>query len=326
MTASTYDRNDFGVHVRSTMIFERSLELSDKLCWNSEDLGLSRVHFHNGQPFASRSLLEAYCRERSEEVQEPSYLFDWLGSIKHLSGGARQRYLQDQHWCNREQVVNILLDTALQAYQDHARQLLGTLTGDNFGNAELVKISIKNQARKHTGAPDTVFIDLQNRTIAIVEIKIGKSTTKYSLDQAVKYETLSALLCSHRFFPDFRVHKLLLCPSATFSANVARSRQLGASSDDEGALSFAYDPVGLSGLQPRGYTDISSLVAARLVAIARDTSYAPRNEPNSLVMFYSWRTVEHLAPPGLLRANINALMKYLAPSEAHGPALPGAGV
>ena len=228
----------------------------------------------------------------------------------------RQNYLRDEHWCNREQIVNILLDTAMQAYLEDTRRLLGTLTGGPFGAAELVKINITNQARQYTGAPDTAFIDVQNRTVALIEIKIGTGSTKYSLDQAVKYETLSALLRQEEFFPGFRVYKVLLCPYAAFSANTSSAHQLHASSDSEGALSFGYTPSSLAALRPVGRSDIVSLVAARLEKIMKKSVQLPGQALNESLYFFSWKTVQEATPLGDLRSNITALMRYLALGES----------
>jgi len=315
MTASSYDRQLYGVDVRSTMIYERTLELTHKLCWNSEDLGISRVHLHNDQTFKSRSALEKYCRARGEAIPEPKYYFDWLDSLKGLSGGKRQKHLREEHWCNREQIINILLDTAMQAYQSECQQLLCAMTGEDFRNAALVKFVIKNHARQYTGDPDTAFIDLKSRNIALIEIKIGSSTTKYSLDQCVKYETLSALLCSDGFFPGFQVHKVLLCPTAKFSANTVKPRLLRPSTNSEGQISFAFDAPALAALKPGGYSEIESLVAARVDRIADSNISIPTRGISNGVLFYSWETVERLAPPGLLRENISALMGFLAPKQ-----------
>lgn len=316
MHSSPCDRDCFGVRVRATMIYERTLELTHKLCWNSEDLGLSRIHTHNGRSFSSRAALEAFCLQQREEPPEPAYVFDWLPSLKERSGVERQNYLRDEHWCNREQIVNILLDTAMQAYLEDTRQLLGTLTGGPFGAAELVKINISNQARQYTGAPDTAFVDVQNRTVALIEIKIGTGSTKYSLDQAVKYETLSALLRQDEFFPGFRVYKVLLCPYAAFSANTSSAHQLHASSDSEGALSFGYAPSSLAALRPLGRSDIVSLVAARLEKIMKKSVQLPGQALNESLHFFSWKTVQEATPPGDLRSNITALMRYLALGES----------
>jgi len=123
------------------MIYERTLELTLKLCWNSEDLGLTRVHVHRDKEFKTKSALRKSFLGQGEEVPGPKYFFDWVDSVKGHTGGARQKYLRDEYWCNREQIVNVLLDTAMQAYRVDSQKLLSSLTGSDFHNADLVKFA-----------------------------------------------------------------------------------------------------------------------------------------------------------------------------------------
>lgn len=298
MTESPYGRSAFGVEVRSTMLYERTLELAHKLCWKSEDLGLTRVR-----------------------SQRDKYVFDWVESIKKLSGEDRHTYLRDEYWCKREQVINVLLDTAMQAYRVDSQHLLSSLTGGDFQNADLIKFGIKNQARKYTGAPDSTFIDLLSRSIALVEIKIGNSTTKYSLDQNIKYETMAALLRTEAFFPGFRVFKVLLAPLPEFSKNVLRPNLLGASSNSAGHISFSHDSDALAGLKPEGNADILSLVGARLTELTKGATKMSARDyfDGEGILFFPWREVEQRCPRGLLRDNLRALYRYLAPEEVLSP-------
>ncbi len=311
---TSYSRSAFGVQIRPTLIYERALELAHKLCWNSEDLGISRVHVHRGKSFKSVAALQRYCEENGESVPPLNYYFDWMEPIKELSGGDRARDLRE-HWCNREQVVNILFDTAMQAYLDDGRNLLSSLTGGDFGSAELVKFDIKNQARQYTGAPDSTFVDLKSKSVVLVEIKIGNSSTKYSLDQSVKYETMAALLRSDEFFPGFRVHKVLIAPLQTFSLNTKDVSLLGQSSDSEGKITFAYDATALAKLKPLHNRDIHELVSARLQILSKGR--IDLTEIHSVasdgISFFSWGETEQRCSPGLLRDNLHALMKHLAP-------------
>jgi len=318
---SPYDRSAYGVEVRSSLIFERALELSEKVCWNPEDLGLTRVHIHPGQSreFESRSALAAFCAEKGERISEDSYRFDWLPPMKDLSGVARERHLREKHWLNREQVVNTLLDTALQAYLPDSRRLLSAMTNAEFGNAELVKLDIQNTPRALTGAPDTAFVDLKSGTIALIEIKIGgsdgSSTTRFSVAQSVKYETLAALLSSERFFPGFSSHKVLLGPHSSFSKNANKAHLLGPSSDSEGWVGFRYDEVALAALKPTGHGRGVDLVRARLKSISKGEIQWTSPGHDLGLWFHSWPTVAGMAPPGLLRENLEALMKNLSPGD-----------
>jgi hypothetical protein len=300
MTESPYARSAFGVEVRSTLIYERTLELAHKLCWNSEDLGLTRVRVPG---------------------HRDKYVFDWVDSIKELSGIDRHTHLRDEYWCKREQVINILLDTAMQAYRADSQNLLSSLTGGDFQNADLIKFGIKNQARQYTGAPDSTFIDLNSRSIALVEIKIGNSATKYSIDQNVKYETMAALLRTEAFFPGFQVLKVLLAPMREFSKNVSQPHLLGASSNSAGCITFSHDSDALAGLTPKGNADILSLVGARLTKLTKGATKMSARDyfDGEGVLFFPWREVEQRCSRGLLRDNLRALFRYLAPEEVLSP-------
>jgi len=320
MTHSLYARSAFGVQVRPTMIYERTLELTHKLCWNSEDLGLTRVHIHRDKEFRTKSALRKFSLEQGEAtLPKTKYFFDWLGSIKEFSGGARQKYLRDEYWCNREQIINILLDTAMQAYQRDTQHLLSSLTGSDFQDAELIKFDIKNQARQYTGDPDSTFIDLNSRNIALVEIKIGNSATKYSVDQNVKYETMAALLRTEAFFPAFQVFKILLAPIPEFSKNVSRPHVLGPSNNSAGRISFSHNSEALAGLRPKGNANILSLVGARLTKLTKgEMERSPRDYfDDGGILFFPWGDVEQRCPSGLLRENLRALMRYLAPEDVN---------
>lgn len=295
---SPYARRAFGVEVRSTLIYERTLELAHRLCWKSEDLGLTRVPTHHDK-----------------------YVFDWVDPIKELSGKDRHTYLRDEHWCNREQVINILFDTAMQAYQADSQNLLSSLTGGDFQNAALIKFGIENQARKYTGAPDSTFIDLNSHSIALVEIKIGNPATKYSVDQNVKYETMAALLRTEAFFPGFQVFKVLLAPMREFSKNVSHPNLFGASSNSAGRIIFSHDAGTLARLRPEGNADILSLVGARLTTLTTGAIKMSARDyvDGDGVSFFPWWEVEQRCPKGLLRDNLRALLKYLAPQEVRLP-------
>jgi hypothetical protein len=312
---TAYNRHAFGVSVRTTMIYERALELTAKLCWNSEDLGISRVHIHHDRTFRSVSALKKFCEESGDMPPAPRYFFDWLDPIKKYTGVARENYLRDEHWCNREQVVNIMLDTAMQAYTADCRDLLSAITAADFGNAELVKLDINNTARQYTGAPDSVFVDLRNKNIALIEIKIGKTRTQYSLGQSIKYETMSALLRTDEFFPDFHVHNVLLAPGDNFSQNASKAHLLGPSTESEGKIIFSYESTALTALKPRGHADVSTLLAARLQKLRKGQPLAAALDGECGISFYAWPTVEQICPDGLLKENIRALMGYLAPSQ-----------
>ena len=204
----------------------------------------------------------------------------------------------------------------MQAYWQDSQQLLSCLTGRNFKNAELVKIDINNAARRYTGDPDSAFIDLKSRNIALIEIKIGNLKTKYSLGQSIKYETMSALLRSEDFFPGFKVEKILLGPSDKFSENTMKPHQLGASSDSEGVISFSYEKSALASLKPTGFTNASSLIAGRLAKLTKSAVGVPDSVGDPGIQFFSWQSVGRCCPPGLLRENITALMKFLAPKTS----------
>ena len=313
MENSLYHRSAFGLKVRPTMIYERTLELSSKLCWKPEDLGITKISLHDGHSFKSDSELTKYCESHGQEKPKSSH-FEWLEPLKEYSGIARENYLRDEHWCNREQIINILLDTAMQAYIDESRELLSAITGANFSNAELVKFDINNHARMYIGDPDSTFVDLKNKNIALIEIKIGHSNTKYSLDQSVKYQTLETLLQSDAFFPGFCVHKLLLGPSSLFSKNTKKTDLLGPSANAEGRISFTYDSTALEALNPHGHNEISGLLSSRLQKLTRGVDAPFSYDKDNIIYFYSWKKVASLCPPGLLNRNIHALMKYLAPA------------
>jgi hypothetical protein len=243
-----------------------------------------------------------------------------VDSIKELSGKNRHKELR-KHWCNREQVINILLDTAMQAYRADSQTLLSSLTGGDFQNADLIKFDIENQARQYTGAPDSTFIDLHSRSIALVEIKIGNSETKYSVDQNVKYETMAALLRTEAFFPGFRVFKVLLAPMPEFSKNVSRPNLLGASRNSAGHISFSHDSAALAGLKPEGNPDILSLVGARLTKLTKGATETSARDyfDGGGILFFPWGEVEQRCPKGLLRDNLRALLGYLAPDKVLSP-------
>jgi len=308
-------RGAYGVEVRPTMIHERTLELAHKLCWNSEDLGISRVHIVDGQSFRSRSALEKHCRAHGLNPSDARYFFDWLPPVKQHSGVARQTYLVEEHWCNREQVINILVDTAMQAYLDETRLMLSRITGADFNNAQLVKFRIVNRARQYTGDPDTVFIDPISKNIALIEIKIGTSSTKYSIDQNVKYLTLAQLLKCETFFPGYTVHMALFGPHASFAMNTHHPHLLGPTSDSQGVISFTHSAEALSDLRPTKIAEIRSLLAARLKLISGG-AIAKKIEAESSIetlLFYAWPEIARRCPAGLLVKNLQALMKYLSP-------------
>ncbi len=304
ITSSDFPRHAFGLEVRETLIFERTLELSKKLCWNSEDLGIARVRIHDGKRFSSKAELTRYCKEHHQSLPtQDDYYFDWLDPLKKPTGRARAKMLH-HYWCNREQVFNILFDTAMQAYSDEGRTLLSSITGVDLRNADLVKFKTSKHASPYTGDPDSVFIDLHSKRIVLVEIKIGGSaaTTKYSFEQSVKYETLAALLRSESFFPGFHVHKILIAPESSFSDNTLDADHLGFSCDTEGNVLFSYDAKALAKIKPTGCRDFGELIPRRLQELSKGgidpESIENLDKPG--VIFFSWNDIVERCSPGLL--------------------------
>src|SRR5690606_3673242 len=106
---------------------------------------------------------------------------------------------------------------------------------------------------------------------------IGQSTTKYSLDQCLKYLTLETLITSEWFFPGFKVCKLLFAPNRVFSTNTFKYKQLGPSQLEEGKISFSFEPDALAALKPQGNRDASTLLAARMKLLTKGLWTDPGN-------------------------------------------------
>ena len=95
-------------------------------------------------------------------------------------GIERERYLQNEHWPRRENVANILFDTVLQAFPSDATALLSDALQTDFSRVDLVAVKTLNPTRALTGQPDTMLLDERNQKIILIEIKIGRSTARYS--------------------------------------------------------------------------------------------------------------------------------------------------
>lgn len=308
-------REEFGVTVRTTLIYERTLELTSQLCWNPQDLGLTRVHLYEGTRY--RTYADVSRRAKADQRNNPEVvpLFDWLEPVGAVSGVARERYLRDIHWLGREQIVNLLLDTTLQAYEPESRDLLKNLTGHAFDSAELVKVDATNAARKYVGAPDTVFLDERNGAIALIEIKIAATNAKFSVDQAAKYCTMEKLLTSSYFFPGYRVFKILVCPWQHFYQATKRPRDISLQNAANGQTELCVSPEAVHKLKPLGCADFDELIGARL----RDLMgrFAPRSvRSNPSLLFKSWSALLESTPVGALRTNLEALMPALSGEES----------
>lgn len=295
-----YFRYEYDIVISRTPLFGRVLDVATMLQWNKGDLGLS-----NHKP----TVIE------SEHDQSARPLFTWKPDLSTICGGAREHAIHD-YWLAREEPVNIMLDACFQSYLPDSQSLLGTLTGNSYSSAEYCAIRMKNRPRARIGQPDCLFIDLKNRRIALLEIKIAATNRKYDADQALKYFTLCRLLSSNNFFEGFAVDHLLIGQYNNFESNTkmtnnkVKSMNLFTNFHVVGGAEYGVNFKLIS--QETGEPIDAGMEAARRLGEITGKQAESMFRDTLSVVNVSWRDVYEILPMGYLKENIGSLLPYLS--------------
>ena len=260
-------RSAFGLTFSKSYVFDRVLEVAALLCWNPEDIGLTTVHLLGDTLYRSRKKAEVQAKELGAAAQDIRTLFQWVEPVGERSGIQREAFLQNEYWPSREQTTNILFDSVLQTHIEYVRPLLADLLHLDLGSLAFIQSKTTNKVRKYTGQPDTVLLDDVGKNIIFLEIKIAGTKTKYTLDQHFKYLTLNALVSTNDFFPDYRIHNVILAPRNEFAANTRGLGSLAPVCRSDGQILFDYSGVDVSQVRPTGEKDVNTLIDSRLAAI-----------------------------------------------------------
>lgn len=307
-------KSNYGLTISQSLICERPLDVISSLCWSSEDLGLTRIHQVGEKMFLGRREAELAAEVQGiPKSRIPSY-FTWVSSLDGKHGGAREKWLRERYWPGREQTVNHMLNTAIQAYPQAIAAVAASLCDLSMNAPEWVETMTESPTRKFIGMPDTMVIDYSSQAILLMEIKTGSTTTKYTLDQHLKYIGLTALLTSPAFFPGFRVHTLLVGAKPALAQNIQGLSQV-LTNNGPGRPVFATGGQG----QPAsaGASIVSEKIAAHLSALEKLCPMANINKRVDFRLYFAdWKDFHDACPPGLFRDNVAFLLPHLLGKHA----------
>jgi hypothetical protein len=305
-------RSAHGLTISRSFIFDRALDIIPRLCWKPEDIGLTRVHLVRDNKFLSRKKADAFAASEGISEKDITTYFEWVKDLNGFSGVERERYLRSTYWPRREQIANSMFDAALQAYTKELLPLFSRLIGAAVDNLEYVEVNTTNPIRKYTGQPDTVLIDEINKNIILIEIKIGSKSTKYTLDQHIKYIGLNALLKTSHFFPDYQLHNILLASDPDFACNTVGLDSLEPELKNNNYVHLKYENIDLSKFKPCGFDSVNELVEARLQSLTRKSINHDNDYCRDFSLyFYDWKKLYSMLPEGDFKNNYEPLMPYL---------------
>ena len=301
-----------GLTLSRSFIFDRVLDTIPKLCWKPEDMGLTRVHIVRSSQFTSSEKAKAFAAHQGVPEEEITYYYKWVKDLDGMDGIRREHYLRNTYWPRREQIANSMFDAVLQAYTKELIPFFSELTDTPIDNLEYVEVNTTNGIRKYTGQPDTVLIDETNNNLILVEIKIGGKSTKYTLDQHIKYIGLNALLNSADLFPNYRIHNILLAPEPDFASNTRGFYSIKPTLKSNNHVQFNYDNVDLTKLKPDGFDSINALVNARLQSLPGiRIDHGKDHTHEFTLLFYDWAKLHSMLPEGDFKKNYEPLIPYL---------------
>jgi hypothetical protein len=319
-------RQAHGITVSKSLIYMRPLALVHSLCWTPENLSLKRWHVVRGKEFKTKTDAKAYAKKLGLGEADVSSHFRWAGRAEKIVGRERATFLREHEegWPGREEIANILLDTAFQAYPEQLTGPLGDLIGAPCGDLELVEFKVgkdmvgsdagktkKIDTKSLAGNPDTVLLDRTNKRLIFLEMKVANKTTRYTLDQHIKYLTLNVLIRQSGLFPEFRTANLLLAPGATYLKNAPELEQVIESVEPSGFIKFNYRGADASAFKPVGQKSIQMLVDARIRSIVGSATVS-LNVGEIPFHFATWETFIGKLGHGKLAENMESLRRYLS--------------
>jgi len=305
-------KSAYGLTFTKKYIFDHTLEIIPLLCWKPEDIGLTRIHSIENLMFKTRKEAIGYAKENDLKESQIKHFFEWVNAIDGRSGIERETFLREEYWPRREQVANILFDSVLQSHPKEAGVFFSKLIGIDLEDARLVSINTTNTTRQFTGQPDTVLLDEKGKNIIFIEIKIGRKSTKYTLEQHFKYMGLNALSSCKELFPDYSLYNILLGPKVNFLSNTTKLEPLHPIEQDDHSVIFDYSTVMLDKFSPEGSENISELINARMAKLlgVADNDFSDRINSFKF-QFFDWSTFYDLLPTGDFKDNLEQLMPYL---------------
>jgi hypothetical protein len=305
-------RSSFGLTISRSFVFERVLEVAGRLCWNPADIGLTRVHTIAGEQFRTRKGAERFAADSGRSDEEITFAFDWLEPMAEMQGVERETYLQSVYWPRREQMTNILVDTALQSHPVDASELIQALLGIESDCFEFMVCKTNNTIRALTGQPDIVFVDQSEKNVVLCEIKIGATQARYSLDQHLKYLTLARLLRADELFPDANIHVLLFAADPMFLVTAPELEVLDPVVDPGFCVRFNYEHFDPRAGEFGNEGDVDELLESRLRRAGLNEAAIPLADTRGRVIHLAdWQRVLKTCNEGGLREHLSALAPFL---------------
>jgi len=305
-------KSAYGITISESYIFERVLDMSNRLCWKPEDMGLTKVHFLGGERFSSRKKAGAAAKLKGCSETSISSFFEWLPECDDLQGIARQQFLVNEYWPRREQIANMLFDSVVQSHTNELIPVFQEIFDVDIGTLEFVDLVTTNNIRKYTGQPDTVLIDHNKKQIFLLEIKVFGKATKYTLDQLMKYIGLNVVLRGEELFSGYLIHNLLLGPESSFFDNTKGLESLNPDLTENDRVIFDYMQPKIAHLKPVGATTINELIVKRCSAISEFRSATIADDcANFKLYFKNWHNLIENLEAGDLKYNLLPLLKYL---------------
>ena len=302
-----------GLTLSRSFIFDRVLDTIPRLCWKPEDMGLTRVHIVQNTQFTSKKKAKAFAEHQGIPLDEITGYFGWVNDLCGMEGVKRENFLRNSYWPRREQIANSMFDAVLQAYTSELIPLFSELTDTAIGNLEYVESNTTNVIRKYTGQPDTVLIDETNKNIILIEIKIGGKTTKYTLDQHIKYIGLNVLLNTTDLLPSYRIHNILLAPEPEFASNTHGLDSIEPILQSNNYVQFNYANPDLTEFKPHGFDSINALVNARFQSLPGIRLDHEKDHTSEFALqFHDWKRLHSMLPEGEFKKNYEPLIPYLA--------------
>ncbi len=303
-------KSAYGVTVSKSYIHQRPLEIVERLCWRPEDVGLTLVHSVDGALFDGAKEAARHAKSIGVPQSTIKKYFRWVNEVAEHDGIERDDYLKQVYWPSFEQTANILFDTIIHAYIDELAAPLSATFNTDIGPLEFVELRTTNAIRKYSGQPDSVLIDHKHCKIVFIEMKLKGKTTKYSLDQHIKYLTLNALIGQQELLPGYQTYNLFLAPRATFEANTDKLDGMASAVNERGAIAFDYGDVNVSKYRPAGCSGMQAIVDARL-GKAMGTDFRQRSVQDVPFWFCSWAQFIEGLPEGKLREGLDQVKDYL---------------
>jgi len=305
-------KSAYGITISESYIFERILDMTNRLCWKPEDMGLSKVHFVDGEKFPSWKAACVDAKSRGYPRSTISSFFEWLPECDEIQGIERQKFLANEYWPKREQIANMLFDSVVQSETNELIPVLQEIFNVSIGSLEFVDLITTNNIRQYTGQPDTVLIDRNKKQLFLMEIKVFGKATKYTLDQHIKYIGLNVALRGEDLFPGYLTHNLLLAPEVEFIDNTKGLEKLKPVLSRTKEVEFDNSCLEIGHLKPTGSTSISELIVRRFRAVSGfESTSIVEDCTNHKLHFRSWHDFIGNLEEGNFKYNLLPLLRYL---------------